>query len=146
MGTSPHDLSSAGTTYLSGPPPHGYTVGSVHRIPIRTRLGMFSSGHPRRPPLFKGRRVEAEIIVLCVRSHMQYRLSLQRWRHHDGVHHVTILRSIGGTGGTQPTPPTGTPTIRSWRVDETYCQVAGKWATLYIGRYLHRRKLDFLVR
>jgi transposase-like protein len=88
--------------------------------------------------LFKGRHFDQEIVVLCVRWYLSYKLSsrdlvammaergiglvhttILRW-----VHHYTpefqkrwnrFARTVGG----------------SWRMDETYIKVRGQWKYLY---------------
>jgi hypothetical protein len=48
--------------------------------------------------------------------------------------------------GTQPTlPPELRNTNRSWRVDETYCRVAGKWTYLYRAVDSTGATIDFLL-
>ncbi len=48
--------------------------------------------------------------------------------------------------GTEPTLPTGAPEHdRSWRVDETYCRVAGKWTYLYRAVDSTGATIDFLL-
>jgi transposase-like protein len=92
-----------------------------------------------RPALFKGRHFEAEIIILCVRRYLRYALSLRNLEEimaerNIQVDHVTIWRWI------QHYAPELSQRCRrqlrrtngSWRVDETYLRVAGKW-TLFIS-------------
>ena len=87
-----------------------------------------------RPALFKGRHFEPEIIILCVRRYLRYALSLRNLEEimaERNVHvdHVTIWRWI------QYYAPELSRRCRrelrntngSWRVDETYLRVAGKW-------------------
>ena len=88
----------------------------------------------RRPALFKGRHFEAEIIVVCVRWYLRYALSYRDLEElmaerNLGVDHVTIWRWV------QRYAPELTKRSRrelrctnaSWRVDETYLPVSGKW-------------------
>ena len=92
----------------------------------------------KRPALFKGRHFEAEIIVLCVRWYLRYPLSLRQLEEimaerNLSVDHVTIWRWVQRYA---PELHRGCRrelrnTNRSWRVDETYCRVAGKWTYLY---------------
>ena len=86
--------------------------------------------------LFTGRHFDWEIIVLCVRWYLRYKLSLRdlvEMMAERGLHlaHTTILRWVqryvpelekrwnrfAFTSG------------RSWRVDETYVKVRGRWST-----------------
>src|SRR3954462_15991940 len=91
-----------------------------------------------RPALFKGRHFEPEIILLCVRRYLRYALSLRNLEEilaerNVEVDHVTIWRWI------QCYAPELSRRCRSelrktngsWRVDETYLRVAGKWTYLY---------------
>jgi transposase, IS6 family len=90
-----------------------------------------------RPELFKGRHFEAEIIVLCVRWYLRFGLSfrnLEEMMAERNLHvdHVTIWRWVQ-----RYAPELNRrcrrelrPTNGSWRVDETYLRVAGKWSYL----------------
>ena len=88
--------------------------------------------------LFAGRHFDWEIIVLCVRWYLRYKLSLRdlvEMMAERGLHlaHTTILRWV------QRYVPEfekrwnryGCKAGRSWRVDETYVRVRGKWVYLY---------------
>lgn len=88
--------------------------------------------------LFKGRHFEQEIIVLCVRWYLRYKLSyrdLVEMMAERGlsVAHSTILRWVR-----RYTPEFdkrwgrfSTQADTSWRVDETYVKIPGQWAYLY---------------
>jgi transposase-like protein len=91
-----------------------------------------------RSALFRGRHFEDVIIILCVRWYLRYSLSyrdLEEMMADRGlwVDHVTIWRWV------QHYAPVLNLRLRrdhrhpnrSWRVDETYVRVAGKWAYLY---------------
>jgi transposase, IS6 family len=87
----------------------------------------------KRPALFKGRHFEAEIIILCVRWYLRYPLSFRQLEEimaerNLSVDHVTIWRWVQ-----RYAPELNRRcrlelrhTNRSWRVDKTYCRVAGK--------------------
>ena len=87
-----------------------------------------------RPALFKGRHFEAEIIILCVRWYLRFSLSYRNLEEMMAernltVDHVTIWRWVQ-----RYAPELNRRcrrelrmTNRSWRVDEPYCRVAGKW-------------------
>jgi transposase-like protein len=88
--------------------------------------------------LFRGRHFDREVIILCVRWYLRYKLSfrdLVEMMSERGLHlaHTTILRWV------QRYAPEfikrwnrfSQPAGRSWRVDETYIKVHGQWAYLY---------------
>ena len=100
--------------------------------------------------LFKGRHFDHEIIVLCVRWYLSYKLSsreLVEMMSERGIilAHMTILRwvqryvpefekrwsryarTVGG----------------SWRCDETYIKVNGRWTYLYRAVDKQGRTVDF---
>src|SRR3954447_1394473 len=105
-----------------------------------------------RPALFKGRHFEPEIIILCVRHYLRYALSLRNLEEimterNVDVDHVTIWRWI------QRYAPELNRlcqcelrrTNGSWRVDETYLRVAGKWTYLYRAVDSAGATIDFLL-
>ena len=88
--------------------------------------------------LFAGRHFDWVIIILCVRWYLRYKLSLRdlvEMMAERGSHlsHTTILRWI------QRYVPEfakrwhrfALTAGRSWRVDETYVRVRGRWVYLY---------------
>ena len=88
--------------------------------------------------LFKGRQFDQEIIVLCVRWYLRYKLSardLVEMMSKRGavLVHTTILRWV------QRYVPEfekrwsryARPVGGSWRCDETYIRVKGRWTYLY---------------
>jgi transposase-like protein len=102
--------------------------------------------------LFKGRHFDQEIVVLCVRWYLSYKLSyrdLVAMMGERGIHlaHTTILRwvqhytpefekrwnryarSVGG----------------SWRCDETYIKVKGEWMYLYRAVDKAGKTVDFYL-
>ena len=104
------------------------------------------------PALFKGRHFEAEIIVLCVRWYLRYPLSFRQLEEimverNLSVDHVTIWRWV------QRYAPELNRRCRtelrntngSWRVDETYCRVAGSWTYLYRAVDSTGATIDFLL-
>jgi transposase-like protein len=88
--------------------------------------------------LFAGRHFDREVIILCVRWYLRYKLSfrdLVEMMAERGLHlaHTTILRWVQ-----RYTPEFvkrwdrfGRMVGRSWRVDETYIKVRGHWVYLY---------------
>src|SRR5438477_11794675 len=88
--------------------------------------------------LFKGRHFDQEIIVLCVRWYLSFKLSsrdLVQMMTERGIvlAHTTILRWV------QRYVPEfekrwnryARPVNGSWRCDETYIKVKGRWTYLY---------------
>src|SRR5271167_694575 len=102
--------------------------------------------------LFRGRHFDQEIIVLCVRWYLTFKLSsrdlVQMMAERGiGLAHTTILRWVqryvpdfekrwnqyaGAVGD-------------SWRVDETYIKVKGQWVYLYRAVDKQGRTVDFLL-
>src|SRR5438552_9138701 len=89
-------------------------------------------------PIFRRRHFEQELIILCVRWYISYKLSyrdLTEMMAERGVAvaHTTLLR------WTQRYVPEfekrwkqfSRPVGCSWRMDETYTKVRGEWAYLY---------------
>ena len=91
-----------------------------------------------RSAVFRGRHFREEIIVLCVRWYLRYPLSyrdLEEMMAERGltVDHSTIARWVVHYSPIlekrirrEMRQPNG-----SWRVDETYIRVAGRWTYLY---------------
>jgi transposase-like protein len=102
--------------------------------------------------LFKGRHFDCEIIVLCVRWYVTYKLSyrdlveMMAERHLD-VAHTTIMRWV------QRYMPDFVKRWQryarsvgsSWRVDETYIKVKGDWVYLYRGVDKEGQTIDFFL-
>lgn len=102
--------------------------------------------------LFKGRHFDREIIVLCVRWYLRYKLSsrdLVQMMAVRGIEvtHTTILRWVQRfvpefeKRWSQYSRPVG----RSWRCDETYIKVKGRWTYLYRAVDKQGRTVDFLL-
>src|ERR1700677_122424 len=103
--------------------------------------------------LFKGRHFDREIIVLCVRWYLRYKLSfrdLVEMMAERGLSlaHTTIMRWI------QRYVPEfekrwsrfARLAGRSWRVDETYVKIKGRWTYLYRAVDEEGKTVDFLLR
>jgi transposase-like protein len=88
--------------------------------------------------LFKGRHFDQEIVILCVRWYLSYKLSFRdlvamMGERGLGIAHTTILRWV------QHYAPEFTKRWNrfaravggSWRMDETYVKVRGEWTYLY---------------
>jgi IS6 family transposase len=105
-----------------------------------------------RPALFKGRHFQAEIIVLCVRWYLRFGLSFRNLEELMAernliVDHVTIWRWVQRYAPelNRRCRPELRMTNRSWRVDETYLRVAGKWTYLYRAVDSTGATIDFLL-
>src|SRR5208337_4033762 len=102
--------------------------------------------------LFRGRHFDQEIIVLCVRWYLTFKLSsrdLVQMMAERGItlSHTTILRWVQ-----QYVPEFekrwnhyARPVGDSWRVDETYIKVKGQWVYLYRAVDKQGRTVDFLL-
>jgi transposase, IS6 family len=101
---------------------------------------------------FKGRQFTAEIILWAVRWYLQFPISyrdLKRMFADRGIQvdHTTLFRWI------QAYAPELEKRIRphlrtsngSWRVDETYIRVKGKWVYLYRAVDAAGQTIDFLL-
>src|SRR6266446_6479417 len=102
--------------------------------------------------LVKGRHFDQEIIILCVRWYLAFKLSsrdLVQMMAERGIllAHTTILRWVQ-----QYVPEFekrwnhyARPVSDSWRVDETYIKVRGEWVYLYRAVDKEGRTVDFLL-
>lgn len=106
-----------------------------------------------RDPIYRRRVFDADIIQLCVRWYITYRLSyrdLVELMAERGVPvaHSTILRWV-----TRYVPEFekrwnrfSKPVGSSWRVDETCIDIGGKWHYLYRAVDKQGKTVDFLLR
>jgi transposase-like protein len=106
-----------------------------------------------RDPMYRKRAFDADIIQLCVRWYISYRLSyrdLVEMMAERGIEvaHTTVLRWV-----TRYVPEFEKRWNRfsrvvgtSWRVDETYVSIKAKWHYLYRAVDKHGKTVDFLLR
>ena len=102
--------------------------------------------------LFAGRHFDAEIVVLCVRWYLSFKLSyrdLVSMMSERGIRlaHTTILRWVQ-----HYTPDFekrwkryARPVGGSWRMDETYVKVRGEWVYLYRAVDKAGKTVDFFL-
>ena len=104
------------------------------------------------PDLFKGVHFDDEVVILCLRWYVTYKLSSRELVSMMGergteLAHTTILRWV------QRYIPEfekrwnryARPVGGSWRCDETYIKVKGRWTYLYRAVDKQGRTVDFLL-
>jgi transposase-like protein len=108
--------------------------------------------HENSSELFKGRHFNHEIILLCVRWYVSYKLSyrdlaemmaerqidvarttIMRWVQRYVPEFVKRWRRYARSVGT------------SWRIDETYRKIKGHWVSLYRGVDKEGQTIDFFL-
>lgn len=106
--------------------------------------------NPKEP--FKWRHFQSEIILLCVRWYLRYPLSYQNLEEMMVewgllVAHTTIYRWVQAYAPEIESRCRRylSPTNDSWRVDETYIKVKGKWKYLYRAVDSSGNTIDFML-
>jgi len=105
-----------------------------------------------RPTIFKWRQTEPQLILCAVRWYLRYSLSLrdveellqERCLETD---HTTVWRWVQRYGPEldQRLRRHLKPTNKSWRVDETYLKVKGRWCYLYRAIDSAGATIDFIL-
>ena len=102
--------------------------------------------------LFRGRHFHHEIVTLCVRWYVTYKLSyrdlveMMAERHID-VAHTTIMRWVQRyvPEFVKRWQPYAQPVGASWRCDETYIRIKGQWSYLYRAVDQEGQNVDFFL-
>ena len=105
-----------------------------------------------RPVIFKWRQTEPELILCAVRGYLRYSLSfrdVEELLSERGLKadHTTIWRWVQRYGPEleERLRRHLKPTHRSWRVDETYVRVKGRWCCLYRAIDSTGATIDFVL-
>ena len=105
-----------------------------------------------RPPLFRKRKFEPQVIVTCVRWYLRFSLSLrdlEALMAERGltVDHTTIWRWVQTYGPELYRRLRGQVKRKSstWHMDETFIRIAGKWMYLFRAVDSHGQTVDFYL-
>jgi transposase, IS6 family len=105
-----------------------------------------------RPAIFKWRQTEPQLILCAVRWYLRYSLSLrdvEELLKERGLEtdHTTVWRWVQRYGPEldQRMRRHLKPTNKSWRCDETYIKVKGRWCYLYRAIDSAGATIDFLL-
>src|ERR1700680_23419 len=105
-----------------------------------------------RPAIFKWRQTEPALILCAVRWYLRYSLSLRDVEELLGergleADHTTVWRWVQRYSPEleQRLRRYLKPTNKSWRVDETYVRVKGRWCYLYRAINSAGATIDFLL-
>ena len=108
--------------------------------------------HKPRPKLFRGRHFRDEIIVLCVRWYLRYSLSYRDLEELMAERGLSLDYSTAARWVLRYAPELSKRIRRhlrrpggSWRVDETYVRVAGRWTYLYRALDSEGNTIDFML-
>ena len=108
--------------------------------------------HATRPVIFKWRQTAPALILCAVRWYLRYSLSLRDVEEllaERGLaaDHTTVWRWVQRYGPAleQRLRRHLKPTNKSWRVDETYIRVNGRWCYLYRAVDSTGATIDFLL-
>ena len=100
--------------------------------------------------LFKGRHFDREVIVLCVRWYLRFKLSYRDLvemmaERNLSLAHTTIMRWVHDYAPEfeRRWNRFARPAGSSWRVDETHVKISGKWVYLYRAVDSAGRTVDF---
>jgi IS6 family transposase len=105
-----------------------------------------------RSALFRRRHFEDHVIVLCVRWYLRYCLTLRDLEELMAERGLSVDHSTIGRWVLRYAPELNKrirrevrPPNRSWRVDETFVRVAGKWTYLYRAVGSRGETIDFML-
>ena len=105
-----------------------------------------------RPTIFKWRQTEPELILCAVRWYLRYSLSLrdvEELLEERGLEadHTTVWRWVQRYGPEleQRMRRHLKPTNKSWRMDEIYLKVKGRWCYVYRAIDSAGATIDFLL-
>jgi len=103
--------------------------------------------------LFKGRHFDREIIILCVRWYLRFKLSFRDLAETMAERGVSLARMTIMRWIARYVPEFEKRWNRfacragaSWRVDETYVKIKGRWTYLYRAVDKQGKTVDFLLR
>ena len=105
-----------------------------------------------RAALFRGRHFEDHVIVLCLRWYLRYCMTLRDLEEIMAERGLSVDHSTIGRWVLRYAPELYKrirrevrPPNRSWRVDETFVRVAGKWTYLYRAVDSAGETIDFML-